>query len=206
MTTSTASPPATGQTLTSTRTALTAAGLVGALGSVGYIAGRVLLSGLSGEQFQTAPVTVTECLLAGLAYIAVAVMLPGLATVTRLPRWALSIAAAGYAFIAIQAWVYGTLVPELANRLPANEYEQIGQHPQFHFLLFEVSTGLVCVVSFTALAIVGWRRRAMSRGACVLFILAGVASLLGPFPPVGLLAGLALAWTVRSAASTTQQH
>jgi hypothetical protein len=133
-------------------------------------------------------------------------VLPGLATVTRLPRWALSIAAAGYPFIAIQAWVYGTVIPELANRPPANEYEQIGQHPQFLLQLFEVSTGLACVVSFTALAIVGWRRRAMSRGACVLFILAGLASLLGPFPPVGLLAGLALAWTVRSAASTTQQH
>jgi hypothetical protein len=98
------------------------------------------------------------------------------------------------------------LIPELANRLPADEYEQVGQHPHFLFLVFEVSTGLVCVVSFAALAVVGWRRRAMSRGACVLFILAGLASLLGPFPPVGLLAGLALAWTVRSAASTTRQH
>jgi hypothetical protein len=203
-TVSAANPPATGNTTSGTRTALTAAGLVGALGSAGYIAGRFLLSGFTSQQTQTAPVTVTECLLTGLAYIAVAVMLPGLATVTRLPRWVLSLAAAGYAYIAIQAWVYGTLNPELASRLPAAEYEQIGQHPHFYFQLFELSTGVACVVSFIALAVVGWRRRAMSRGACVLFVLAGLASLLGPFPPVGLLAGLALAWTVRSAAPASQ--
>ncbi len=39
----------------------------------------------------------------------------------------------------------------------------------------------------------------MPKGAAVLLILAGVASLLGPFPPVGLLSGLALAWLARSA-------
>jgi hypothetical protein len=203
-TVSVASPPETGNTTSGTRTAVTAAGLVGALGSAGYIAGLFLLSGFTGPQAQTAPITVTECLLTGLAYIAVAVMLPGLATVTRLPRWALSIAAAGYAFIALQAWVYGTVIPELASRVPAEQWEQIGQHPHFFLQLFELSTGLVCVVTFIALAVVGWRRRAMSRGACVLFVLAGLASLLGPFPPVGLLAGLALAWTVRSAAPATQ--
>jgi hypothetical protein len=51
-----------------------------------------------------------------------------------------------------------------------------------------------------ALAITGWRRGVASRGACALLALAGLVSLLlEPFPPGGLLAGIALAWTARSA-------
>jgi hypothetical protein len=38
----------------------------------------------------------------------------------------------------------------------------------------------------------------MPRGASVLLILAGLATLTGDFPPAGVLAGLALAWTARS--------
>lgn len=59
--------------------------------------------------------------------------------------------------------------------------------------------GAVVLGFFTALAVTGWRRRAIPRGACVLLVIAGVASLMGPFPPVGFLGGLALAWTARSA-------
>lgn len=204
MSTTPTSPPTTRPTPTRRRTTLTAAGPVCAVASAGYSTGRVLLSGLSSEQFHTALATATECLIADLADTAVAVMRPALCTVTRLPRWALSITSAGYAFI-IQAWVCGTLILELANRLPAEEYDQIRQRQHLLVRLFEASTGLACVVSFIALAIAGWRRRAMSR-ACILFILAGSASLLGALPPAGFAVGLARAWTARSAASTTKEH
>ena len=196
----TTSPPTTRSA--GTRTALTAASLVGALASAGYIAGLFLLSGLSTAEAQSAPLTITECLLAGLAYVVVAVTLPGLAGATRLPRWALSVAAVGCAFIAIQAWSYGTFGADLANRLPSEQFEQLSKDVTFLFQLMFVPMGLICLVGFVALAVVGWRWRAMSRGACVLFVLAGLVSLLGPFPPVGLLAGLAVAWTARSAQPT----
>jgi hypothetical protein len=186
---------------TGPRTAVTAAGLIGALASAGYISGVIFMSDMTVAEAHGAPVTVVECLLAGLAYVVLAVSLTGLAGGTRLPRWALSIAAAGCAFIAIQAWAYGSVVADLAHRIPAADFEALGADPSFLFQLLYRPMGLVSLAGFGALAVLGWRRRAMSRGACVLLALAGLASLLGPFRPVGLLAGLALAWTARSARS-----
>lgn len=186
---------------TGTRTAVTAAGLIGAIASAGYISGVIFMSDMTVTEAQGAPVTVVECLLAGLAYVVLAVSLPGLAGATRLPRWALSVAAAGCALIAIQAWSYGSVVADLAHRMSAADFEAVGADPSFLLQLLYVPMGVLCLVGFGALSVVGWRRRAMSRGACVLLALAGLAALLGPFPPVGLLAGLALVWTARSARS-----
>ncbi|NUT38179.1 MAG: hypothetical protein HOV79_34450 [Hamadaea sp.] len=184
------------------RTAVTASALVGALGSAGYIAGLFLLSGASDAEAQRAPITIVECMIAGLAYVAVAVSLPGLAGVTRLPRWALSLAAAACAFIAVQAWGFGTLIANLATVLPPDVFASVGTETLL-MNLFLLPSMLLSLAGFVALAVVGWRRRAMSRGACVLLIVAGLAALLGPFPPVGLLAGFALAWTARSAAAAS---
>jgi len=57
---------------------------------------------------------------------------------------------------------------------------------------------LLCLVAYTSLAIVGWRRNAFAHGASIMLILAGMIALLGPFPPTGLLGGLALAWVANS--------
>jgi hypothetical protein len=188
-----------GHTGAGTRSAVTAAGLVGALGSGGFIAGLFLLHGLSPAAMRRAPVTVTECLIAGLAYVAMAVGLPGLAAVTRLPRWVLSTAAAGCAFIAIQAWASGSVIAHVASSVSDDEFDRLGK-ATFLLLLLSLPMIVVCLVGFVALGIIGWRRRAMSRGACVLLMLAGIVALTGSFPPVGLLAGLGLAWTARTAA------
>ncbi|MFD0580775.1 hypothetical protein [Dactylosporangium darangshiense] len=184
------------------RTAVTAAALVGALGSAGYIAGLFLLAGASNAEAQRAPITIVECLLAGLAYVIVAVTLPGLAGVTRPPRWALSLAAAGAAFVGVQGWVYGTMVANLANVLPEDVFEDAGKET-FLLNLTLLPSMVLCLAGYVSLAIVGWRRKATSRGASILLILAGLAALLGPFPPVGLLGGLALAWVARSAKPIT---
>jgi hypothetical protein len=191
--------PVRNQTGATQRTAVVAAALVAALACAGYIAGLFLLSGMSNAEAQRAPITVAECLLAGLAYVAVAVTLPHLADGTRLPWWALSFAAAGCAFLAIQAWSLGTTIADLANKLPADQFDSIGKDETLLFLLMLIPVQVLCLISFVTLAVVAWRRKAMSRGASVLLILAGLAALLGPFPPVGLLAGLAIAWAARSA-------
>jgi len=55
---------------------------------------------------------------------------------------------------------------------------------------------LLSIAAFGALAVVGWRRHAMSRGASVLLIVAAMTSLMvGTFAP---LAGLALAGTAHT--------
>ncbi|MGW3347179.1 hypothetical protein ACWDA3_28090 [Nonomuraea rubra] len=181
-----------------TRTAVTAAALVGAIASGGYIAGLFLLSGLTSAEAQRAPITIAECLLAGAAYLVLATTLGGLAGAGRLPRWALTFAATGCGLIAIQAWSYGSIIPDLARLLPSQQYADLSDQLVLAQLVF-VPMGVVCLAGFSTLAVIGWRRKAMSKGAGVLLILAGLASLLGPFPPVGLLGGLALAWAARSA-------
>jgi hypothetical protein len=194
----TTSPPATGQTALAARRTVTAAGLAGALGGGGFIAGLFLLHDLSPAQMQRAPVTVAECLIAGLAYIAMAISLPALAGGTRLPRWALSTAAIGCAFIAIQAWADGTVIAQVAGNVSDAEFDRLGEGT-FPLLLLSIPMTVTCLVGFAALGIAGWHRRPMPRGACVLLVLAGLASLTGSFPPIALLAGLALVWTARSA-------
>ena len=124
--------------------------------------------------------------------------LSGLAGVTRLPRWALSLAALGCAFIAVQAWSFGTYVAYIAETLPEDVFGGVDQNALL-MQLFLLPSMLVSLVGFSSLAMVGWRRKAMSRGASVLLILAGLVVLLGPFPTVGLLGGLALAGVARSA-------
>jgi hypothetical protein len=198
VTTSTPATAVNDRTNSVVRTVVTTAALIGALSSAGYVAGLFLLAGMSSAEAQRAPVTIVECLLAGLAYVTVAVTLPGLARVTRLPQWTLSLAAAGCAFLAVQAWTYGTLTAHLANVLPADTFEKAGEGT-FLMELVILPSMLICLAGYVSLAVVGWRRNAIPRGASVLLVVAGLAALLGPFPPVGLLGGLGLAWIARSA-------
>ena len=180
------------------RTAVIAAGLVGAVASAGYISGVIFSSGMSDAEGQRSPVTVTESLLAGAAYVVLAISLLGLANGTRLPRWPLALSAAACAFVAVQAWTTGTIFAVLASELTETQLDSVDQ-TSFLFNLFIYPMGVLCLVGYLALAIVGWRRKAMSRGASVLLVLAGLVALLGPFPPTGLLGALALAWVARSA-------
>lgn len=196
MSTSTLAPD-TGTATATTRTAVTAAALVGAVASAGYVSGVVFTSGMSDAEAQRAPLTVVESLLTGGAYVVLAISLLGLAAGSRLPRWPLALAATACAFVAIQAWTIGTVFAWLASELPEAQFDSISQDT-FLFSLFIYPMGLFCLVGYTALAIVGWRRGAFSRGASVVLILAGLAALLGPFPPTGLLGAVGLAWLARS--------
>jgi hypothetical protein len=90
--------------------------------------------------------------------------------------------AAACAFIAIQAWTYGSLVADLAHRIPADDFEALGAQPTLLLQLLYLPMGVVSPVGFGALAILHWRRRAMPRTACAVLAVAGLASLLGPFP------------------------
>ncbi len=193
----TTSPSATAQSVSGTRRAVTVAGLAGALASAGFIAGLIVLHDRSGAEFARTPVKVIECLVAGLAFIVLAISLSGLAGATGLPSWVLSTVAVGCAFVAIQAWASGSVIANVAHRVPDAEFDRLGEST-FLLQLLTIPMIVACLIGFVALGIIGWRRRSVPRGACVLFILAGVASLTGSFPPIGLFAGLALAWTART--------
>ena len=190
------------QTGATTRTTVTAAGLAGAIASAGVVAGWFLFADLSRAAATLEPVTVVACLIAGAAFAVLAVALPGLAARTRLPRVPVTLAALACAFIAIPAWTFGTVVPHLAAHTSPAQFEELG-HADFRLLLLNVPMIALSLAGFVSLAVVGWRRRAMSRGASVLLVIAAVATVLGDFAPVGILAGVALAWTARSARSAT---
>jgi hypothetical protein len=183
-----------------TRTTVTAAGLAAAVSSAGIIAGWFMFAGLPKATADLEPVTVVSCLIAGAAFAVLAVALPGLARTTRLPRVPLTLAALACAFIAIPAWTFGTVVPHLAAHTSAAQFDELGK-VDFRLFLLNLPMIALSLVGFVSLAVVGWRRRAMSRGACVLLAVAAVATLMGEFAPGGLLAGIALAWTARSAAT-----
>jgi len=204
MSTSTRSPSASAQSLAETRRAVTAAGLVGAIASAGFIAGLIVLHDRSRSLLET-PVIVAVCLVAGLAFIVLAISLSGLAVTTGLPSWVLSTVAVGCVFVAIQAWADGSVIANVANRVSDAEFDRLGE-PTFLLQLLTIPMIATCLVGFVALGIVGWRRRSLPRGACILFVLAGVASVTGSFPPIGVFAGLALTWVARSACRPEHQH
>ena len=98
----------------------------------------------------------------------------------------------------VQAWTYATLIADLATQIDGATFDKLGHEPSFLFEMFYRPLGVVALVGFVSLGITGWRRKAFSLGASVLLILAGLATLVGPFPPAGLLAGIGLAWAART--------
>jgi hypothetical protein len=186
-----------------TRTTITAAGLAGAVACAAVIASWFLFADLSRAAATLEPLSVVGDLIAGAAFAVLAATLTSLSTTARLPRIPLVLAALACAFTAIAAWTSGTVLPHLAAHTTAAQYEQFG-HTDFRLLLLDLPMIVLGIIGFVSLAVGGWRRRAMPRGASVLLILAGLATLMGDFPPAGVLAGLALAWTARSLSPTDQ--
>jgi hypothetical protein len=188
---------------TGARTAVTAAALAGAVACAGVIAGWFTLAGTSQAESSRSPVSIVTCLIAGIAFAVLAATVPALATETRLPRWSLGLASLACAFIALPAWTFGTVIPHVAGQVTPAQFDALGK-ADLQLVLLYLPAQLLGLVGFVALSVVGWRRGAMSRGACVLLVLAGVAALVPDFPPVGLLAGVGLAWLARSAKAATQ--
>jgi hypothetical protein len=174
--------------------AVATAALVGVLASAAFIAGFALLSDLSQREATRSPYSVAVNVLATLAFGGLAAALPSLARVLDVPRWTVYVSAAACAAIAAFSWSLATVAPHLTEYVTDDE-----------FLEFTVWLGLLPapkmilgLVGFVAFGVTGWRRRAIPRGAAVLLILAGVASLWWAYPPGALLAALAFAWIAKA--------
>jgi hypothetical protein len=175
-----------------------AGGLLGAVGSAAYISSFFLLHGDTGREAVQSPLCVTANMLMTAGFIALALALPGLTA--RLPRWALLTSAVGCVFVAAIAWADATSGAHFAAQFTDAQWEKLSNGSDGRQIAEFLPKILLCGVGFGALAVTGWRRRAISRGACVLLALAALVSLvLMPIPPGALLGGLALAWAARSA-------
>jgi hypothetical protein len=137
----------------------------------------------------------TANVVAALAFVGLAVSVPRLTGSTRFPAWALQLTAAGCAFVAAVAWAQATTWPHMASLLSDAQMEA---GTGFLDLLWYPKM-LLCSAGLAALAFVGWRRAAAPKGVLVLLGVAAVASLMPPYPPGALLAGLALTWLARTA-------
>lgn len=177
-----------------TRTAVAAAAIVGALGSAAYIASFAVAADLTVREAARHPLVITANLLVAVAFMALAVTVRGLAGPTGLPRWALTVTAAGCAAVGAVAWAQATVMPYAAGLLSDAQVEQGGA---FLTLLWLPKMAL-CAVGLVGLAVAGRRLPSAPRGLSVLLAVAGVASLLPPYPPGALLTGLALAWIART--------
>lgn len=179
------------------RTAVTAAALIGAIGCAGYISTLFLLSDLSIREAARSPLTIASNLIVAIAFAALAVSLPGLRHSTALPGWALVVTAVGCAGITAIAWATGTLAVHAAGLLTETQIEQTS----IWFDLFQGPQVLPCTVGFVALAITGWRRHAIPRGAAALLAVAGLLSVVPAYPPGAIVGALAITWVARSAAA-----
>jgi glucan phosphoethanolaminetransferase (alkaline phosphatase superfamily) len=189
--------------LTATRTAIVAAALVAAISMAAYISMVIFMPDISNKDAATHPLVQTSEILAGLSFVVLAVALPSLAEFSKLPRWALYVAAAGCACVATNAWTYGLFMGHVVGLFTDAQAEAFQNSSSGYLTAFLLPKMILCGVGFLALAIVGWRRRAMARPACVLLVLAAIVSgLLGAYPPGAFLAALAIAWTARTAKSS----
>jgi hypothetical protein len=171
------------------------AALVGVLASAAFIAGFALLSDLSFREATRSPYQVAVNVLATLAFGGLAAAIPGLARVIDVPRWTVYLSAAACAGISAMAWTLATVAPHFTSYVSDDEYLEFSPW----LLLLPAPKMILGLVGFVALAVFGWRRRAIPRGAAVLLVLAGVASLWWAYPPGALLGALAFAWIARTA-------
>lgn len=171
-----------------------AAAVAGAVGCSGYISTIVLLSDLSVRDAARSPLTIASNIVVAVAFALLAALVPLMAVRLALPRWAGLLAAVGCVAIAATAWGTGTLAVHAAGLLTESQMDE----GSGWFFLFQAPQSLPCAVGFIALGLSIARRRAAARGAGVLLVVAGAASLMPAYPPGALLASLALLWVAQT--------
>jgi hypothetical protein len=180
----TASSPATGDV-----SAATAIGCVLlALGSLGYLTAGILTGAEPGREGFLHPINAPASALAALGATILALTLAAWRP-DGLPRWATQVAAAGMVFVAAGAWLSATVLVSLAQTSPDDETFLAAGASAWALAFFAPKA--IQLVAFLAMAVTGWRTRAIPRAACVVLVPAALLSLWPPFPPGGILAALA---------------
>ena len=182
------------ETTTPTLTRSTGAGLanafgigasLAAVGSVGYIS----LNWMDNpREAYMHPVGIVSCMIATAGITVLALALARWRT--SLPGWAVLTAAAGLVLTAAGAWFFATGIVAIGQFTDDELFEDIGTSGWA--MAMWIPKILLCLVSFAALAITGWRSRAIPRAAAAAFGFAALASLMPVHPPGILFASLAL--------------
>ncbi len=182
------------------RTTLSVGSVLAALGALSFVAIIIFDPDLTNREAFKSPGSIV----AGIAatFGLVITMFSLLRWRSPLPNWAILTAAAGTFFAAANAWYVGTVAVAVADATTDTSFEDLGDSTWF--LAGSAPKMLLCLVGFVALGIAGWRQRSIPRGAAALLVLAGLASVVvPPFPPGVLLSSIAFYWIAGSAASKT---
>lgn len=174
--------------------ALATAALVAALSSAAFIAGFALLTGQSQREQTLSPYTLTINVLTTLAFAGLAVTIPSLRRAIDVPGWVLYTCSAACAAVAAMSWSLMTVGAHVASQVSDDEFVEFTTY----LILFPAPKMLLGLVGFVALGVIGWRRRSVPRGACVLLVIAGITSLWWAYPPAAIFAGLAFLWIAKS--------
>lgn len=180
-------------TLTATDTVTTTLGqafgvgsVLAAVGSLGYIGLNFV--GNAREAFAHPPGAVAGVIATtGVAILALALM----RWRTELPGWAVVAAAAGMLGAAIGVWFWSVGIVGIASNTDDARFDELAWSPWVNFGMYapKIVFGLL---GFGALAVTGWRTRAIPRLACGAFALAALLSVFPPHPPALLLASLGM--------------
>jgi hypothetical protein len=191
------------QTGAGSRFAIQAGGLIGAVGAAAAISGVAFMSDLSQREGARSPLSFTANVLIAVGFLIAALALAGSSADLGMPRWAVLVSAAGCVMVSAVAWGMATFGVETAGLVTDKQWE----HPGVMLVVAFVPKMILCALGFGAFAVVGWRNRTWSRGACVLLGVAAVVSgLIAPHQPGALVGGLALVWAARSVHTPEHQY
>lgn len=172
--------------------------VLAAVGSLGYIGLNFV--GNAREAFAH-PLGAVAGVIAttGVAILALALM----RWRTELPVWAVVAAAAGMLGAAIGVWFWSVGIVGIASNTDDARFDELAWSPWVIFGMYapKIVFGLL---GFGALAVTGWRTRAIPRLACGAFALAALLSVFPPHPPALLLASLGMFLISRQAPASRQ--
>jgi len=157
-----------------------------ALGSLGYVSLNFVGSA---REAYAHPLGVVAGVLATLGVTVLALTL--MRWRVALPGWVVVTAAAAMVGAAIGVWFWSVGIVGLASNTDDTQFTELAWSPWFIIGMY-LPKMLLGLVGFAALAVTGWRTRAVPRLACLAFGLAAVVSLFPPHPPALLLISLGM--------------
>jgi hypothetical protein len=178
---------------TSTNTALAVGSVLALLGSIGYIAMN-FHSG-SPREVYALPLSAATSAIATLGLVILGI---GIARWrVDLPAWALTLTSAGLIMTATTSWFFGTGIVAIAEHTNDKTFDDVGMSGWI--MAMTLPKMVMCLVGFAALAVAGWRNKALPRLAAAALALGALLSLVPPYPPgvVCAAAGLFLASRAR---------
>ncbi len=171
--------------------------VIGAVGSATYLSGFLVYGPgvLPAVELFHAPLVQTAQWLMFVGLGGIGMLLPAMVG-QRLPLWAVCVTAGSFIASAAMSFAVGSVLAEATRLVSDAEFQAFTDYPLN--LMIGFIHGVLGLVGFVALAIIGRRRKVFGWGTTVLFVLAALTACLWHVPPGGLVGSLAVLALVRA--------